>query len=83
MNRDDFERILQTGENVSIEFKLGGNGFEDDAYQTVCSFLNRFGGDLFLGVLNDGTVTGVPENAALDMKRNFIKRMYRLKLEDE
>lgn len=75
MNRDDFERILQTGENVSIEFKRGGNGFEDDAYQTVCSFLNRFGGDLFLGVLNDGTVTGVPENAALDMKRNFIKRI--------
>ncbi len=33
MNREEFERILQTGENVSIEIKRGGNGFEDDAYE--------------------------------------------------
>ena len=46
-----------------------------DAYETVCSFLNRFGGELFLGVLDDGTVEGVPESAAQDMKRNFIKRV--------
>ena len=38
-----------------------------------CSFLNRFGGDLFLGVLDDGTVVGVPEKAAPDMVKNFIK----------
>ena len=34
--------------------------------------MNRFGGDIFLGVLDDGTVLGVPENAAADMVRNFI-----------
>lgn len=31
-----------------------------------------FGGDIFMGVLNDGTVVGVPKKAAPDMVKNFI-----------
>ena len=60
------------GENVAIEFKRCGNGMEADTYESVCSFLNRFGGDLFMGVLDDGTVIGVSPRAARDMVRNFI-----------
>lgn len=47
-------------------------GIESDVYESVCSFLSRFGGDLFMGVLNDGTVAGVPPKAAPDMIKNFI-----------
>ena len=47
MDIASFEKIRTLGENICIEFKQGRNGFEDDAFQTVCSFLNRFGGDLF------------------------------------
>lgn len=65
--------ILEIGENIAVEFKRCGNGIESDTYETVCSFSNRFGGDIFLGVLNDGTVLGVAKNAASDMVRNFIK----------
>ncbi|MDO4332785.1 MAG: putative DNA binding domain-containing protein [Eubacteriales bacterium] len=64
--------ILTIGETVAVEFKRCGNGIESDTYETVCSFLNRFGGDIFMGVLDDGTVVGVPEKAAADMVRNFI-----------
>ena len=56
-----------------MEFKRCGNGIESDTYESVCSFLNRFGGDIFLGVLDDGTVEGVPEQAISDNMRNFIK----------
>jgi ATP-dependent DNA helicase RecG len=66
------KRLLDIGENVAIEFKRCGNGIEADVYESVCSFLNRFGGDLFMGVLDDGEVLGVPEKAAQDMIRNFI-----------
>ena len=66
------KEILDIGETIAVEFKRCGNGIESDVYETVCSFLNRFGGDIFLGVLDDGTVLGVPENAAADMVRNFI-----------
>jgi ATP-dependent DNA helicase RecG len=75
MDTASFEKIRTLGENICIEFKQGRNGFEDDAFQTVCSFLNRFGGDLFLGVSDDGKVCGVPAKSAADMIRNFIKRI--------
>lgn len=64
--------ILEIGETITVEFKRCGNGIENDVYESVCSFLNRFGGDLFMGVLDDGTVIGIPEKAALDMVKNFI-----------
>ncbi len=66
------QSVLTIGENVAVEFKRCGNGIESDTYESVCSFLNRFGGDLFMGVLDDGTVLGVPEKAAPDMEKNFI-----------
>lgn len=73
MDNKTLEKILEIGENVTVEFKRCGNGIEHDVYESVCSFLNRFGGDIFLGVLNDGTVVGVPQKATTDMIKNFIK----------
>ena len=61
MNLAAFESMLAIGETVAVEFKRCGNGPGQDVYESVCSFLNRFGGDLFMGVLDDGTVVGVPE----------------------
>lgn len=72
MDLKEFKSILTIGETVAVEFKRCGNGIESDTYETVCSFLNRFGGDIFMGVLDDGTVVGVPEKTASDMVRNFI-----------
>ena len=73
MDLKTLQSILTIGETIAVEFKRCGNGIESDTYETVCSFLNRFGGDLFMGVLDDGTVAGVPEKAAPDMVKNFIK----------
>lgn len=72
MNSETFRVILTVGETIAVEFKRCGNGIEHDVYETVCSFLNRFGGDIFMGVLDDGTVIGVSEKAAPDMIKNFI-----------
>lgn len=62
MDLATIQSMLKIGETVAVEFKRCGNGIESDTYETVCSFLNRFGGDIFLGVLNDGTVFGVQKN---------------------
>jgi len=72
MDSNDMKTILEIGETIAVEFKRCGNGIESDVYETVCSFLNRFGGDIFLGVLDDGTVSGISEKAAPDMIKNFI-----------
>ncbi|MDE6204213.1 MAG: putative DNA binding domain-containing protein, partial [Lachnospiraceae bacterium] len=72
MDQRTINSILTIGETIAVEFKRCGNGIESDVYETVCSFLNRFGGDLFMGVLDDSTVVGVPEKAAPGMVKNFI-----------
>lgn len=72
MDLKRIEQILKVGETIAVEFKRCGNKVESDVYETVCSFLNRFGGDLFLGVLDNGTVSGVPQTAAPEMVKNFI-----------
>lgn len=72
MDSKNLKSILKIGETVAVEFKRCGNGIESDTYESVCSFLNRFGGDIFMGVLDDGTVNGIPPKAALDMVKNFI-----------
>ena len=55
MDLNELQGTFTIGETVAVEFKRCGNGIENDTYETVCSFLNRFSGDLFLGVLDDGT----------------------------
>ncbi|MDD2959278.1 MAG: putative DNA binding domain-containing protein [Lachnospiraceae bacterium] len=70
MDSNTLKTILKIGETVAVEFKRCGNGIESDTYDSVCSFLNRFGGDIFMGVMDDGTVNGVPPKAASDMVKN-------------
>lgn len=68
----NIKTFLDLGENVAVEFKRCGKGIEPDTYESVCSFLNRFGGDIFMGVEDNGNVIGIPPKAAPDMIRNFI-----------
>ena len=72
MTTERLDSLRKIGETVSVEFKRCGGNIEHDVYETVCSFSNRFGGDIFLGILDDGTVNGVPEKAAPEMIKNFI-----------
>ena len=69
---EKLRNVLAVGETIAVEFKRCGSGISADAFETVCSFLNRFGGDIYLGVEDDGTVCGINENAAPDMVKNFI-----------
>lgn len=49
------QQTFSIGETVAVEFKRCGNGIPPDTYETVCAFLNRFGGDIYFGVLDDGS----------------------------
>ncbi|MDR0514855.1 MAG: putative DNA binding domain-containing protein [Coriobacteriaceae bacterium] len=75
MDIQKFELMLAVGETVTVEFKRCGGRIESDTYETVCSFLNRFGGDIYLGIEDDGTVVGIPKKAAPDIIKNFISMM--------
>ena len=72
MDADKFKNDLILGETSSVEFKRCGNEVEHDVFESICAFLNRFGGDVYLGVLNDGTVVGVNANNAVAMMKNIV-----------
>ncbi|MDR2232389.1 MAG: putative DNA binding domain-containing protein [Tannerella sp.] len=73
MIAEKLNNVLAVGETIAVEFKRCGNGISADTYVTVCSFLNRFGGDIYLGVEDDGRVFGIPQNAVPNTVKNFIK----------
>ena len=72
MDLRKFKTIIEVGETVAVEFKRCGGKIESDTYETICSFLNRYGGDIYLGVDDDGKIIGVPENSVIDITKNLI-----------
>ncbi|MDR1322723.1 MAG: putative DNA binding domain-containing protein [Gracilibacteraceae bacterium] len=65
------EQLLRDGEGLTIEFKRCTDELPRTVYETVCSFSNRYGGYILLGVEDDGTVTGVSPDAVQKIKKNF------------
>ena len=65
------EALIVQGEGTTLEFKRCGNNPERDVFETVCSFANRQGGSILLGVLDDGTVEGVSESSVVSIERNL------------
>ena len=57
INNKKLQNALLIGENIAVEFKRCDKGIGTETYKSVCSFLNRFGGDIYLGIEDNGTVT--------------------------
>jgi|SRR3989339_364896 len=72
MNESELKAIISKGEGLRIEFKECKSNLSKDIYETVCAFLNRFGGELLLGVEDNGDVVGVDEDCVQKVKNEFI-----------
>ena len=72
MDCTELRKRLRLGEGLSTEFKRCGGQPGDDVFETVCSFANRQGGDIFLGVSDNGDVLGVPDKAVASIQRNIV-----------
>lgn len=55
----DIKSQIKKCEGISLEFKTCRSALSRDVYETVCAFLNRYGGTLLLGVYDDGCITGI------------------------
>lgn len=75
MSPIELNAILEGGESSSVEFKRCGDLPGSDTYETVCSFANRHGGNIFLGVLDDGTIEGVNPKRVTEIRRNLVNRV--------
>lgn len=54
-----------------VEFKRCSDLPHADTFETVCSFANRMGGDIYLGVNDDGSIVGVNDKRAVEIERNI------------
>ena len=66
------KKIIKQGEGPKVEFKKAHYQVPVDVYETVCAFLNTDGGEIFLGINNDGVIEGVLPDAVEKMKSDFI-----------
>ena len=67
-NMDVIKKIAD-GENITTEFKECRNRLPKNLFETICAFLNRMGGDIFLGVADDGAIIGVEESCVPQLKK--------------
>ena len=79
MNKEKLFQLLDQGEGFTVEYKSCKNSLSKSVFETVCSFSNRYGGYILLGVEETtkdgrkvGEIVGVNENCIYDMQRNFI-----------
>jgi ATP-dependent DNA helicase RecG len=73
--REKLINALKTGESVNIEFKSCTNKISLSVYDTICSFSNRSGGLIILGVDDDMNLVGINRNQILDLKKNIINSL--------
>ena len=71
MTKELILELISQGEGVTIEFKECKNEVASEVYPTVCSFSNRFGGHILMGVADSGEITGINPNCVSDMRKNF------------
>ena len=72
MTEAEILELIRSGESTTVEFKKSTNEITKDVYDTVCSFSNRDGGHIFLGIKDNGSITGIAPEALDQMKKDFV-----------
>lgn len=80
MNSEELREHLAAGEGLQAEFKRCGTGPQNDLYETICSFANRQGGNIFMGVSDSGSIVGIPSSAVREMQRMVVNAVSNPKL---
>jgi ATP-dependent DNA helicase RecG len=62
MRRERILALLEQKESSKLEFKEAKRKVPSSLFETVCSFLNRDGGDIFLGVHDSGEIIGIDDS---------------------
>lgn len=72
VKKESLKKIISSGESITVEFKESKKKLNKNVYDSVCAFLNRHGGHLFLGVKDNGDIAGVDKDAVDQLKKDFV-----------
>ena len=75
MNEYQLLAIINKGEGLDLEFKACRDKLSRDVYDTVCAFLNRHGGTIFLGVTDSREIQGINPDAIGQIRRDFVNNI--------
>ncbi|HEP4189907.1 TPA: putative DNA binding domain-containing protein [Streptococcus pyogenes] len=68
---DEIKKLIQNGEKIDVEFKESKNALTKDVFDTVCSFNNRNGGHILLGVNDKREIVGVSKDKVDKVIKEF------------
>lgn len=72
MTMEELKKLIDSGEKIDVEFKKSENNLNKDVYESVCSFNNRDGGHLFLGIADKTKeIRGVNSERIDKMMKDF------------
>lgn len=66
------KHLLQQGEGVRLEYKEARTKLPKSLFESICGMLNRDGGDILLGVDDNGTITGVDKSKLDSIKTDLV-----------
>ena len=69
---EKIKSLIAQGEGLKVEFKEAKGGFPQCVYETICAFSNTQGGEILLGVSDDGKITGISKEKIPQMTRDFV-----------
>ncbi|MCX7123858.1 MAG: putative DNA binding domain-containing protein [Gammaproteobacteria bacterium] len=68
---DKLHKLLSQQENIRLEFKEARQALPANLFETICAMLNRDGGDIFLGVNDQGQILGIAPEQVESIKDNL------------
>jgi len=77
LDKELLAEISNGKESDTIEFKEaqgkdGKGQIPKSVYETVCSFSNHYGGNIYLGIGDDGKILGLDPSRIESMKKEFV-----------
>lgn len=66
------DKRINNGEGVTTEFKAANKNLPKSLFETVCAFLNRNGGHIFLGIGDNREILGISEDNIVKLRKDFI-----------
>ena len=68
------------GEGLNVEFKTASETLPRNVFETICAFLNRKGGYIFLGVKDNGKIEGIGEKFIPNMLKTLANDMNNIQI---
>ena len=69
---DKFIALTREGEGTRIEYKTCAEEISESLYESVCSFLNHSGGQILVGVQNNGAIVGINPDKVEQLRTNIV-----------